>query len=322
MRPLFRSTSGFARYAWGVLAFNVAVVLWGAVVRATNSGAGCGRHWPACNGEVMPELASHELLIELAHRATSGLALLLVVAMAVWAWRAFPAGHRVRRGAALSMALILVEALLGAGLVLFELVADDKSAFRAFSMAAHLVNTFLLLGALTLTGWWASGGGEVRVRGRGALGAVLLSALGATILVGATGAVTALGDTLFPKTTVGFEFSSTAHFLERLRIVHPLLAIATGVYITIVAWVVRRARPTPATQRLATVLTTLFAMQVTAGVINIVLRVPLWMQLTHLFLADCVWIALVLTTASALEERASEARSETASPAPPRAAAV
>ena len=316
MTLLFRSTSGFARFAWGVLAFNVAVVLWGAVVRATSSGAGCGRHWPACNGEVMPELASNELLIELTHRATSGMALLLVIAMAVWAWRAFPAGHLARRGTALSTGLILVEALLGAGLVLFELVAGDRSAFRAFSMAAHLVNTFLLLGALTLTGWWASGGGAVRVRGRGPLGAVLLSAIGATILVGATGAVTALGDTLFPKTSVGFELSSTAHFLERLRIVHPLLALATGVYITIVAWVVRRARPSPATRRLATVLTALFATQVAAGAINVALRVPLWMQLTHLFLADCVWIALVLTTASVLEDSPAGAPGEAARPAP------
>lgn len=316
MKPLFRSSAGFARYAWGVLAFNIAVVLWGAVVRATNSGAGCGRHWPACNGEVMPELASNELLIEFTHRATSGIALLLVVGMMVWAWRAYPEGHRVRRGAALSTVLIFVEALLGAGLVLFELVGGDKSAFRAFSMAAHLVNTFLLLGALTLTGWWASGGREVRVRGQGPLGAVLLTAIGATILVGATGAVTALGDTLFPKTTVGFELSPSAHFLERLRIVHPLLAIATGVYITVVAWMVRRARPSRATRRLATALTTLFAIQMAAGVVNVVLRVPLWMQLTHLFLADCVWIALVLTTASALEESPAEVPSAVPAPRP------
>lgn len=301
------SLSSFARFAWGVLAYNVAVVLWGAFVRATGSGAGCGRHWPTCNGEVAPQLASTHTLIEFTHRATSGIALLLVLAMLVWARRAFPRGHLVRRGAVLSTVFIVAEALLGAGLVLFELVADDKSAARAFSMSAHLVNTFLLLGALTLTGWWASGGGPVRVRKQGALGAVLLTAVGATILVGATGAVTALGDTLFPKSTVGFELSSTAHFLERLRIVHPVLAIVTSVYITAVGWMVRRARPSPATRRLATALTTLFGVQVAAGAVNIALRVPVWMQLTHLFLADCVWIALVLTAASALAHEPAEA---------------
>jgi heme A synthase len=309
-----RSLSPFARFAWGVLAYNVAVVLWGAFVRATGSGAGCGRHWPMCNGEVAPQLASTHTLIEFTHRATSGIALLLVVAMLVWARRAFPRGHLARRGAVLSTVFIVLEALLGAGLVLFELVADDKSAARAFSMSAHLVNTFLLLGSLTLTGWWASGGGPVRLRRQGALGAALLTAVGATILVGATGAVTALGDTLFPKSTMGFELSSTAHFLERLRIVHPVLAILTSVYITAVGWMVRRARPTPTTHRLATALTTLFAVQVAAGAINIVLRVPVWMQLTHLFLADCVWIALVLTAASALADEPVEAHE----PAPAR----
>ncbi|CAA9304269.1 MAG: Heme A synthase, cytochrome oxidase biogenesis protein Cox15-CtaA [uncultured Gemmatimonadetes bacterium] len=317
MTPL----SSFARFAWGVLAYNVAVVLWGALVRATGSGAGCGRHWPACNGQVMPQLASTHTMIEFAHRATSGIALLLVLAMLVWAWRAFPRGHLVRRGAALSTAFIIAEALLGAGLVLFELVADDKSAMRAFSMSAHLVNTFLLLGALTLTGWWASGGAPVRVRKQGALGAVLLTAVGATILVGATGAVTALGDTLFPKSAVGFDLSSTAHFLERLRIVHPLLAVVTSVYITAVGWMVRRARPSATTRRLAAILTALFAVQVAAGLVNIVLRVPIWMQLTHLFLADCVWIALVLTTASALAHEPAEARpagSASCTPPPPR----
>lgn len=302
--------SSFARYAWAVLAFNVLVVLWGAVVRATDSGAGCGRHWPKCNGAILPEMASIHTRIEFGHRVTSGIALLLVVGMLVWARRAFAGGHPARRGAWLSFFFILVEAGVGAGVVLFRLVADNKSIERAISTPTHLVTTFLLLGALTLTAWWGSGGADVRIRRQGTLGTVLLTALFATILVGATGALTALGDTLFPKTTVGFEFSSTAHFLERLRIVHPLMAIATGVYITIVGWMVRRARPSETTRRLASALTALFAAQMVAGVVNIILRVPVWMQVTHLLLADAVWIVLVLTTASALAHVPEEAREE------------
>jgi heme A synthase len=313
MTLLPRSPATFTRFAWAVLAYNVAVVLWGALVRATGSGAGCGRHWPACNGEILPELASTHTFIEFTHRVTSGLALVAVVAMLVLARRIFPAGHLARRGARLSLVLIVVEALLGAGLVLFELVADNSSGTRAFSMAAHLVNTFLLLGALTLTAWWGGGGGEIRVRGQGVVGAVLLGAIGAVMLVGATGAITALGDTLFPRTGPGLDLGPTAHFLERLRIVHPLLAVATSVYITAAAWLVRRYRPGPATARLAVVLTTLFAVQLAAGVVNIVLRVPIWMQLTHLLLADAVWIALVLTAATALQVHpAAEPRREPA----------
>ena len=44
----------FQKFAWAVLGWNILVVLWGAYVRASGSGAGCGNHWPFCNGEVVP----------------------------------------------------------------------------------------------------------------------------------------------------------------------------------------------------------------------------------------------------------------------------
>src|SRR5687767_3844464 len=149
--------------AWVTLVYNVAVVLWGAYVRATGSGAGCGSHWPLCNGVVVPRDARIETLIEFTHRITSGIALIAVIVLAVWAYRSFPKGHRVRSAAMLSLALTVVEALLGAGLVLFELVTDNASGLRAFSMIAHLLNTFVLIGVLTITAWWSSGGPAVGV---------------------------------------------------------------------------------------------------------------------------------------------------------------
>jgi heme A synthase len=296
------SPDRFRRYAWWVLAYNVGVVLWGAFVRATGSGAGCGRHWPKCDGVVIPRLASTEQVIEFTHRATSGLALLLVLGMLVWAWQAYPRGHLVRTGAVLSTLFIITEALVGAGLVLLEYVAGDRSAARVWWMAAHLVNTFLLLGALALTAWWASGGARVRLRGQGAAGALLLTAVAATMVVAVTGAVTALGDTLYPKTEVGLGLSPAAHFLERLRVVHPLVAIATGVYVTLAGRIVRRLRPSPAADRLSLNLATLFGIQVLAGALNIAMLAPVWMQIVHLLLADAVWITLVLTTAAALAD--------------------
>lgn len=310
--------SRFAAFAWGVLAYNLGVVLWGAFVRATGSGAGCGSHWPLCNGEVVPRPERIETLIELTHRATSGIALLLVAAMLVWAFRAYPGGHPVRRGAVLSTVLIVVEALLGAGLVLFELVADNASGLRAFSMMAHLVNTFFLLGALALTAWWSSGGRPVRLRGQGTAAGVLAAGALGMLLVGATGGVAALGNTLFPAASLAegirADFSPAAHFLLRLRVLHPFLALGTGVFLAVAAPWVARLRPSDATRRLARALVALFAVQVAAGVLNLVLLAPVWMQLTHLLLADLVWIALVLLGASALavapEAEAAPARAE------------
>lgn len=306
--------SALAKYAWGVLAYNLGVVLWGAYVRASGSGAGCGRHWPLCNGEVVPRPERIETLIELTHRLTSGVALLMVVGLLVWVLRAYPRGHVVRSGAVASMVLMVVEALLGAGLVLFELVADNRSAVRAVSMALHLANTFLLLGAIALTAWWASGGRRVRLGGAGAVGALLGAGLAATLLVGVTGAVTALGDTLFPKTGVGMALSPARHFLEQLRVVHPVVAILTALLVVAAARHAARVRPDPATRKLASATAALFAVQLGVGALNVALLAPIWMQLVHLLLADLAWLALLLLSASALAADAEGGRA-----APPEA---
>ena len=292
----------FAKYAWGVLAYNILVILWGAYVRATGSGAGCGSHWPLCNGEVIPRAQQVETLIEFAHRLTSGLSLLLVVGLLVWAWRAYPKGHPARLGAGLSIFFIFTEALVGAGLVLFEWVAKDASSGRVISMAVHLVNTFLLLASLTLTAWWASGGEALRLKGQGApLWFFLVGFLGIMTL-GVTGAVTALGDTLFPASSLaeGFaqDLSPTAHFLVRLRVWHPVIAILVGFYLLLVAGLAAMFRGERRIRRAATVLAALFVTQLSAGLVNLILLAPVWMQIVHLFLADLVWITLVMLAAT------------------------
>src|SRR5512139_2354559 len=115
----------FAKYAWGDLAYNVLVVLWGAYVRATGSGAGCGSHWPLCNGVVVPRAPQVETMIEFSHRLTSGLSLVLIAVLVVWGFRVYNRGHRVRKALVASGVLIITEALIGAGLVLFGWVAKD-----------------------------------------------------------------------------------------------------------------------------------------------------------------------------------------------------
>ena len=305
----------FAMYAWGVLGYNLLVILWGAYVRATGSGAGCGSHWPLCNGEVVPRAPQVETMIELTHRLTSGVALLMVIGLVVWAVRAYPTGHRVRGGAYASLVLIIVEALLGAGLVLFELVADNDSMMRAFSMVAHLINTFLLVGAITLTAWWASGGRGLRLRDRGPLMPLIAGGLGALLLTGGSGAIAALGDTLFPSTTLAEGFaaalSTASHILLRLRVLHPLFAILTGGYLLMMARVLVRQQYSSVIAYNA--VTILVIVQLAAGAFNIFLLAPVWMQLVHLLLADLLWIATVVLSASVLQR--SAARGAVAQPA-------
>ena len=314
------SLPGFARFAWGVLAYNVAVVLWGAYVRASGSGAGCGQHWPLCDGVVLPRMQQTEQAIEFAHRVSSGLVLILAVALVVWAWRAYARGHVVRSGAVLVVTFTITEALLGAGLVLFGWVAKNASLARAVSMALHLVNTFLLLAALTLTAYWASGGRPLRLRGRDWAAWLLgIGALG-VLALGTSGAITALGDTLFPAGSLaqGFsqDFAPTAHFLIRLRVIHPVIAISVSLYLILSANVLLAARARPASQRWTRALTAVLVVQLLAGAFNLALLAPIWMQIVHLLLADLTWITFILTAASFLARPAAEPYPAESAPRP------
>ncbi|HEY8432913.1 MAG TPA: COX15/CtaA family protein [Sandaracinaceae bacterium] len=312
------------RYAWGVLAYNLAVILWGAYVRATGSGAGCGAHWPTCNGEVVPRAENVETLVEFTHRVTSGVAFVLVLALMIAALRARPKGHPVRAAAVASFVFMVVEAAVGAGLVLLELVADNQSMARAGWMAAHLVNTFLLVASMTLAALWAAPEATApRLRGAGAPAWLIGVGLVLTAVVGATGAVTALGDTLFPAESLAHglvqDFSSTAHFLVRLRVWHPVAAVATGLFVVGVAALTAMLRPEPRVRRAAQALALLFVLQIGGGFLNLVLLAPVWMQLVHLLMADLVWIALVVLGALSLEAPQVPARAGTEGTAVPAA---
>ncbi len=290
--------SRFARYAWAVLGYNLMVIVWGAYVRASGSGAGCGNHWPLCQGTIIPRSPTLETIVEVTHRMTSGVALLLVVGLVLWSFRRFPRTHAVRYAAVTSLFFILTEALIGAGLVLFEYVARNASHARAFWMSGHLINTFLLLGALSLTAWWASGYDRPRRLLPGPTGRYFILGLAGMVILGVSGAITALGDTLFPAGSLAEgmrqDLSATTHIFLRLRVWHPILALVVGTGVTWIAWRVRKARPQPVVMKLSVTLGALVAIQLTAGATNLLLLAPIWMQLIHLLLSDLLWIGLVL----------------------------
>jgi heme a synthase len=313
--------SPFTLFAWSVVGYNILVILWGAYVRATGSGAGCGSHWPLCNGEVIPRAPRLETLIEYSHRLTSGLALIALVVLLVWALRAFPRRHPVRAAAWASMGLMLLEAALGAGLVLFELVADNETMARALFMGVHLMNTFLLLGAMALTAHWSAGENAVPLRHRDLRLKVhwlLYGAFLGLILTGMSGSVSALGDTLYPsgslQEALRQDLSVTGHILIRLRILHPLIAIGTSLLVFVLARRQLERRDAPAAvHRAARYLVLAVFLQLAGGLLNVALLAPIWMQQVHLLMADVVWILLVLF--------ADAVTRETATPSPIRRSA-
>jgi heme A synthase len=287
----------FAQFAWVVLGFNILVILWGALVRASKSSQGCGDHWPLCNGVVVPHAAEIATIIEFTHRATTGIALISVIIMAVWAFREYR-DEPVWPAAAASIALIITEALLGAGLVLFGFVGQDASVGRAVYLSAHLVNTLAMLASMALTAWWASG--HRGIEWSDEVASTLATAMIAALAIAVTGAVTALSDTLFPVTSLraGFQadISAATPWLVRLRVWHPMIAVIAAAYIAVVVSNIPRA------PRLRRIVLGLIIAQLAAGILNFLLLAPIWMQLTHLFVADLLWISLVLFSAAALEK--------------------
>ncbi len=294
-----RTSTLLPSFAWIVLGYNVAVVLEGAVVRATSSGAGCGDHWPLCNGVVVqthPRLAT---LIELAHRMMSGVTVIAILLLLVWVFRRTVAGHLARFAVVAATVLIFNEALLGALLVLLRLTADNRSPARAVYLSLHLANTLLLLGALALCAHFLSSGEIFRrqtVRFTQLPQAV--AGLVAILLVGMSGTLAALSDTLFPATSVraalAQDFSSGNSWLQQLRLLHPVTAVIAGLFI---CWLLLRGVTRPSERKLAVGVLSLLVLQCVLGIADVLLLTPLWLQITHLFVADLLWITLVVLAA-------------------------
>lgn len=288
----------FHRFAWFFVAYMAGVILFGAWVRITGSGAGCGSHWPACHGEIIPQSPGTQTMIEYTHRVTSGLCGILGLVLVLWARRV---SRRVFRAALALMFFLVVESLIGAVLVKKELVAGDASASRAVVIGLHLTNTMALVACAATVAWWSGGGAELRLRGAGR--ALLAAAIAALLLTNVSGAITALGDTLFPTepalgpsifAKVREDLSASQHFLVRLRLIHPAAAVLAAVLLA--AMYRRMAGAGAGAGRLLRIAQIAVLAQVALGVINIALAAPGWMQIVHLLAAQVVWIALWLVT--------------------------
>jgi heme A synthase len=293
-----------AKFAWATVAYNIFVVLWGAYVRATGSGAGCGSHWPTCDGEILPRAETAEMAIEFTHRITSGIAFLLVVGLLIWVIRTTTKGEQLRRAAWGAMIFMISESLVGAALVLFQWVAGNISVARVVVQGVHLANTMLLLHFLTISAWLASGGVPTNWKTASKAKWLLLIGFIGTLLLSMAGAVTALGDTLFPAETLAEgirqDFSPTAHFLVQLRAWHPVLAVAVGLYLYYLARYLRTRFTDLLIRKFTLWMLLIFGIQLIAGALNLILLVPVWMQIVHLFLATLVWIVLTLLSSGVL----------------------
>ena len=295
------------QFAWLVVFYNVLVILWGALVRATGSGAGCGNHWPLCNGEVIPVSPSAHTIIEFTHRMMTGGSAFFVLGLLIWTFRG-TVKHQAARGFAVASGILLLnEAFLGALLVKLGYVTGNQSTGRMVMLSIHLSNTLLLIAALTLTAHFLGTGQRwAELRNRRGFGWAI-AGLAATIAVGVSGSVAALGDTLFPAATLrdafAQDFAAGAPAILRLRLIHPASALIAAAF---VLWLVAQSRRPgetgPRTERsaLPMLVLGLLAVQFVLGIADVLLLAPAWMQLLHLLGADLYWVALVLLAAETL----------------------
>ena len=304
--------SRFAKYAWFVLAYNIVVILWGVFLRASKSGDGCGQHWLTCHGEVVPSAPELKTVIEFSHRVTSSLAGIFVVVLliwifVVWYFRKTERTKYILKTTIGAFVFIIIEGLLGAGLVLTGNTAETLTPMRPVWMAAHLINTLILLAFLTLTAWFASGGEKLDFKVSAKTKFLLGLGVTGIFLIGMTGSIAALSSMIFPSATISEgiakDFSATSHLLLRLRISHPILSVAVGFFLVFLAgWFKSKAKENTAVNRWANVLTILVGVQFASGAVTLLTLAPIVMQLIHLFLADAVWIAFILMSAAFLAE--------------------
>lgn len=293
--------SAAEKIAWFALLYTVFVILWGTAVRFTGSGAGCGNHWPSCHGELTYWPDNMNSALEYGHRITSALCGLVIIVMLVATRRVTTVGHSARKWAGAALLFVLLEGALGAALVRLELVAHNASQLRALVVALHLVNTFTFASTIAGTVWtlgaprWTPEKFSELEKGAQSVRRVALASLGLLLLVSMMGAVTALGDTLFPidqTDSLAERVLGGTHFLERLRIYHPALASIASLFLILGPIQTCPEEAPPHVRRATLLVPALVVAQIGLGIANIALGAPGWMQILHLLFAVWLWLAV------------------------------
>ncbi len=281
----------------GLLLYTVIVILWGAWVRISHSGDGCGDTWPLCDGKLIPEAEQGKTWVEYTHRLMSGIYGLIVFYFWWVCKKTFPQGSLARKAALWTLIFTISEALLGAKLVIFGLVASNDTPFRAFVMALHQVNSLLLSGSITVA--WL--GCQTTIAEHYFMKTPFKQArryLYLLILIAITGAWASLSTTRSRSESLlsGLmnDFSKDAHYLVRLRILHPLIAITIGgLFISIFWKSALNPQHSPRFRQHSQQTALIFLVALGFGASTLLALSPVWMKIIHLTLVHVVWVFLI-----------------------------
>ena len=274
-----------------VLCFCLFIILWGAWVRISHSGDGCGQNWPDCQGWYLIEAgADQKTWTEWFHRATSGVFGVMVLLLTIFNFVTFPRSHPARKAVLWALFFTVTEALIGARLVLSGLTAGNTSLARALTMNLHLLNSLLLTASLFIC-WRLSLGKRFdfallfKQKGLG------IFVLGFFVLAG-FGALSSLSASLFPSSSLweglALDFNKESHWLIRLRFLHPLLAILFGG--GFLYYMVKRGASSVTRMLILCLCLTLLS-----GLMNLLLLSPVILKLTHLLIVYLLAMSFILT---------------------------
>ena len=273
------------------LILSIFSIIAGAVVRATGSGDGCGSSWPTCNGRVIPSLNSASEQIEFSHRAISGLLLIVTITIFIKSFNNSVTGLQKKVINYLTFFVIL-EALIGAVIVLYEWVGMNSSIPRIAAVPLHLVNTFGLLAMYTII-FKLTQNPEINISNLIDRKFKIITFL--FILTGATGSIAALADVLFPSESfiagIVEDFDSTSEILTRLRVLHPIVS-------TVLSFVLfnESKRLEDKFNLKTNQIKILVIIGVTLGVLNVFININIFLSVVHLLVADLLWITYIYTS--------------------------
>lgn len=293
-----RTTRTLYITSWTIVAYTVLIILWGAWVRLSGSGDGCGDHWPLCNGEMLPTERVTKTWIEYSHRISTALYGIVVLLQIWWTRKHFKPQHPARFWALATLLFTITEALLGRQLVKSGLVNGSTDIFRLLVMPLHLINTSLLLFSGVMTAESIRYGDvERRTISRDEKNRGILYLIGfSAVLV--TGAIAALGSHLMPSESLlhglTHDLAADSHPAVKLRILHPLFALAIPIGLLLFAQIAVAHRSTSSQalwyRRFA--LTT--GLAVAIGLATLSLLAPVWLKLTHLLMTNILVIVFSL----------------------------
>lgn len=288
------SQKNLSRYAWVLVYYTLFVIVWGAWVRISHSGDGCGNSWPLCDGALFPKEAETKTWIEYFHRLTSGFYGIVVMHLFYLTRKYFPPASQQRTWGLATLILMLIEAGLGAALVLKGLVGENATVFRLIVMTLHQVNSLLLVGSTV---------GLALVTAKPAIFQVDWKKLFlhrglllVFILIPATGAWAALSNTLFPSTDLiqGLtdDLSPNSPWILKLRFFHPTIAASLCIYWSYFFWNKSEDTEDLEAKKSSQFLAVFFVVALVFGMLTLLNLSPVWMKLVHLTLAQLLWIAL------------------------------